>query len=116
MVLFGILTVRLADGGPGNFKGRVEINHNEVWGTVCDNNWNLKDASIVCKMLGFPDAMEANGGATFGRGRGKIWLDEVQCTGNESRLDDCSHGGWGEHDCSHGEDAGVTCKAGSSSF
>ena len=38
-----------------------------------------------------------------------IWLDQVSCTGMESLLFQCYHNGFGNHDCSHSEDAGVRC-------
>ena len=47
--------------------------------------------------------------ATFGRGDGPIFLDNVVCTGNESSLAECQHRGIGSHDCSHFEDAGIVC-------
>ena len=47
--------------------------------------------------------------AAFGRGTGTIWMDQLQCTGSESSLEHCSFGGWGSHDCTHWEDAGVEC-------
>ena len=42
-------------------------------------------------------------------GAGQIWLDDVACTGTESRLIDCGNRGLGIHNCAHSEDAGVRC-------
>ena len=52
---------------------------------------------------------ESRGGARFGPGRGRIFLDDVTCTGDESRLTECRNSGIGVHDCGHSEDAGVVC-------
>ena len=47
------------------------------------------------------------GGAHFGEGSGDIFLDELSCTGRESRITDCPVDS--SHDCTHSEDAGVRC-------
>ncbi|KAM7451024.1 CD5 molecule-like [Porites harrisoni] len=103
--------VRLQDGGGvTHHQGRVEVYYNGAWGTVCDNGWDLADASVVCRQLGFEGALEASKLAAFGEGAGKIWMSNVRCTGMESSLKECSHNGWGRHfHCGHGKDAGVMC-------
>ena len=53
--------------------------------------------------------------AAFGEGTGQIWLDNVACTGSESRLIDCDASSLGSHNCGHHEDAGVRCLASTSS-
>ena len=100
--------VRLADGGIPN-QGRVEINVGGVWGTVCDDGWDINDAQVVCRMLNLSAATAAPRYAAFGEGRGPIWLDDLGCTGTENSLINCSHYGLGSHNCRHHEDAGVVC-------
>ena len=38
-----------------------------------------------------------------------IWLDDLACDGKELDIAVCRHGGWGNHNCNHDEDAGVSC-------
>ena len=102
-------TVRLVGGGINS--GRVEVYHNEQWGTVCDDYWDLNDATVVCRQLGFPNAFSAPHRAAYGQGSGPIWMDDVHCQGGEASLFKCTHFGWGKHDCYHGEDASVVCNA-----
>lgn len=42
-------------------------------------------------------------------GIGITWLDDMDCTGKENRLADCSHPGWGVENCGHEEDVGIEC-------
>ena len=57
----------------------------------------------------------ARDGALFGEGSGPIVLDNVQCSGSESMILDCTANDIGVHNCDHSEDAGVTCQPSSPS-
>lgn len=102
-------SIRLVGGTA--LSGRVEVFAGGVWGTVCDDNWDINDAYVVCTQLGFPPAYQYLHSAPHGQGTGRIWIDEVTCSGSESHIYDCRNAGWGNHDCSHGEDASVECSS-----
>ena len=121
-------------GGTSVLEGRVEVCVSGRWGTVCDDFWSSTDARVVCRQLGystsgrtpieqtFHDSLHvhdnhylhnigsvARTSAYFGQGSVPILLDDVSCRGTETRLIDCTYS---SHtlDCTHREDAGVTCQ------
>jgi hypothetical protein len=102
------LPLRLS-GGLGRCSGRLEVYHNAVWGSVCADLWDISDAQVVCRQLGCGDALRADGNSVFGAGEGVVWLNRVECRGNEIHLWDCPLSLKKHTDCSHKEHAGLTC-------
>ena len=58
--------------GSSPLEGRVEVLVNGTWGTVCDDYWDIRDAEVVCRQLGFARAVRAERLARFGSGVGEI--------------------------------------------
>ncbi|KAJ0054942.1 hypothetical protein NL108_007113 [Boleophthalmus pectinirostris] len=100
--------VRLA-GGKDRCAGRVELFRRGHWGTVCDDDFDLQEAQVVCAQAGCGYALNLSGqGGLFPPGKaGPVFLDDLNCTGTEPNLWDCP--GTEESDCGHKEDAGVVC-------
>jgi hypothetical protein len=102
--------VRLVDGRTPN-DGRVEICFEGVWGSVCDDSWDERDAEVVCRQLGYDGRPIALMSHPFLSDYSlQYHLDDVDCSGSEDMLSDCAHGGIGVHNCIEmAEEAGVTC-------
>ena len=94
----------------------IPIYYNGAWGTICDDYWTKGDADVACRALGFVASVEDYNRyrtAYFGPGteEQEIVLDDLFCTGNESRLLECpsNHPGPGIHNCRHSEDVSLRC-------
>ena len=77
-------------------QGRVEVFRRGTWGRVCYHHWDVRDANVVCRQLGF----------------GNILMDYVHCAGNESSLTECEHSGEPIVYPGHNKDASVVCRTG----
>uniref|UniRef100_A0A7N9B0L7 Lysyl oxidase homolog n=1 Tax=Mastacembelus armatus TaxID=205130 RepID=A0A7N9B0L7_9TELE len=104
------LRVRLAGFPRKHNEGRIELFHKGEWGTICDDDFSISNANVLCRQLGFVSATGWTHSAKYGKGQGKIWLDNVLCNGGEKSIEFCKSRGWGNSDCTHDEDAGVVCK------
>jgi len=98
---------------PGHPTGRLEVLRKNEWGAVCDDHFDKADANVACYDLGFEregipiKAFGGNGGENNRIHR--IWLDDVNCKGDETRLEQCCKN-WGEHNCEFPrQNAGLTC-------
>ncbi|XP_067881379.1 scavenger receptor cysteine-rich type 1 protein M130-like [Heterodontus francisci] len=69
--------------------GRVEIYYNGSWGRLQDRHWTLNDANVVCTQLGCGEATAAYNYSKDGESEGPIWVNDVQCEGNELQLQNC---------------------------
>uniref|UniRef100_A0A8C7C5Y7 Lysyl oxidase homolog n=1 Tax=Oncorhynchus kisutch TaxID=8019 RepID=A0A8C7C5Y7_ONCKI len=104
-----IIQLRLAGDKRKHYEGRVEVYYNGEWGTVCDDDFSIHAANILCRELGFVEAVSWSPSSKYGKGEGRIWLDNVHCSGRERTLAQCKSNGFGVSDCKHSEDVGVVC-------
>ena len=98
-------------GGCTAAQGRVEVFFDGQWGTVCDDGFDTDEALVVCRSCGYGMVNAVRPEAFFGEGdsNSPIWLDDVDCRGDESEISDCAHLQLGSHNCGHWEDVGVEC-------
>lgn len=79
------------------------------WETICgDKNWSLIDASVVCKHLGFSNAITTSN-KSFVPGSNIVWMRNVECSGSELSVSSCGHNGLNQGNCSD-ESASVCCQ------
>ena len=115
-VLLSEGTVRLEDG-PSADRGRVEVFTSGLWRSICVDMWDIVAANLVCAQLGYLRAEEAylGQGGVFGEGSGPI-LEDLQCTGAETILQQCTFNVLDGGNCSHSMDAAVVCTGGSCTY
>ena len=94
-------------------EGAVEVFYNGTWGAVCSNEWDLNDAEVVCRELGFGPAISVG---YISVDTQKFWFEHLNCNGTELTIAECSHSGWGNHNCHFGKDATVRCAASNGNF
>uniref|UniRef100_A0A4W5PHE7 Lysyl oxidase homolog n=1 Tax=Hucho hucho TaxID=62062 RepID=A0A4W5PHE7_9TELE len=103
------IQLRLAGDKRKHNEGRVEVFYDGEWGTVCDDDFSIHSAQVVCRELGYLESVSWSPSSKYGKGEGRIWFDNVQCTGKEKTLALCMSNGIGVSDCKHTEDVGVVC-------
>ncbi|XP_035751571.1 scavenger receptor cysteine-rich type 1 protein M130-like, partial [Egretta garzetta] len=99
---------RLVNGSTA-CEGRVEVQVQGTWGTLCASRWDLSDAHVLCRHLNCGFAESIPRGGHFGRGTGPVWRDSFHCNGTEGHLGQCNVTALGASPCSHENDAAVIC-------
>lgn len=102
--------LKLVDGR-GEYEGNVEIYHMGKWGSVCDDEWDMREATVVCRHLGYERPYRVTHSSMFGPAKRRFWMDNLYCTGEEKNLTACRFDGWGANDCTSSEAAGVVCSS-----
>ena len=102
------------------FACRLEVYHNDKWGTVCDAGFTEKSADTLCKVMGFRSGGHSRRGCAvetkYGNcaandgAKGPIWVDEVRCLGFEHGIEGCEHGPWSKTTCTHADDVALFCE------
>ncbi len=72
----------------------------------------LKTACLRFTFLCNFEVLEALPRSSFGEGMGRIWLSNVQCTGTETSILNCTSIFNQTNSCTHAQDAGVSCLLG----
>lgn len=97
-------------GGPGDLRlayrhspcdGVVLVRHGGQWGHVCNREWTLAEASVVCRQLGCGLAVGAPKYVPLPGEMVLPALHNVSCRGDEPALWECSLGAWTRSSCPH---------------
>ncbi|XP_054884086.1 scavenger receptor cysteine-rich type 1 protein M130-like [Poeciliopsis prolifica] len=101
-------SVRLVPG-TNRCSGRLEVKTNQSWSSVCEKDFDLQDAQVVCREIGCvpPSVLQ---GALYGEAEAPVGSREFLCEGSESALLNCSsRKSSGRNSCSPGQAVGLTC-------
>ncbi|NXX75449.1 C163A protein, partial [Urocolius indicus] len=100
--------LRLVNGSSA-CEGRVELQVQGTWGSLCASRWHLSNAHVLCRHLGCGFAVSLPRGGSFGRGTGPVWRDSFHCSGAEAHLGQCPVTVLGASPCSPEDAAAVIC-------
>ena len=95
--------------GKDESQGQVEIGIDGVWGGVCQTGWDIQDATVICRQLGYTYALAATYDNSFGSSlNSRAWISDLACRGEEGTILDCPYTGWNVA-CSTDQRAGIVC-------
>ena len=99
-------------GGQTPNEGLVQVYHNNTWGWVCADHWDKRNADVACRMMDFDGSLLLNFSyIEDDKTNFKVWLNKMNCSGNESSFFECVHDGLGLQNCEGMRKAGVICRS-----
>ena len=107
-------------GGFYPHEGRIGFQHKNQWGVICEDTWDLRDADVICRQLGFEKgASNLAAGLEVvdrdGRRQPTVIMTDIECSGNELTIDECKFNLVKPGKCLHSAvNAGVFCVPGMS--
>ena len=102
--------IRLGGSGTES-SGRVEVCIDSVWTSLCDQNWDLKDAQVACRDLGYSPFGAVPTYGCYTEGQLSFGITSINCTGYEEALMNCSHSNPVLYNCHSHSDAGLICQS-----
>ncbi|WAR21595.1 FBN2-like protein, partial [Mya arenaria] len=102
-----ITSVRLVDG-VNEYEGRVEIEVNGTYGTICDSLFDLNDAETICRTINSSwGSIYFFTRSKYGEGAGPIYIQRLFCDSTSNLLEHCIYHSLGV--CDHSRDVGIVC-------
>ena len=101
--------IRLSGGSVPN-EGRVEVYRYSSWRIICDYSWDIYDAHVACRQLGYLGAVRAHNNSYFSGRSLSTFATHVNCIGTESYISECSYSGSRYSSCSSSQTSGVVCE------
>lgn len=94
----------------------MEILNNGTWGTICDDHFDLINANVICKELGYAGAVNKKVVTdTEAHSQTKVIINELHCDPDDYFWQ-CSHHNFGQPICDHSEDVKISCTSGNASY
>ena len=82
------MPIRLRGSHSSNM-GRIEVHYAGTWGSVYASGWDIKDATVACRQLGYHSA-SVSGNRIFCSSDIPMWFTNFKCFGDETSLEQCA--------------------------
>ena len=97
-------------GSSVEHAGRIEICMEGIQTILCDDSWDIKDAQVACRELGYPPYGAVPTYNCYTDSQLSFGITHINCTGNEEHLVNCSHSNASLYNCNSHKEAGVVCQ------